>query len=193
MKIISKISILCVITILFLMGCSQKPTPFYPVPDTPKNLVSSVKHINYGNPKPVKTIFDMFRESLSEDNSSGSSSSKVKGGSCYSIKNENMKNACLANALKKENHCFAITNGDSRNLCLGVVRKNEANCFGINSDNKDSQNFCLGSVKNDQSYCFQIKNEDLKNSCIAGTQRNKNYCFQIKNEDTKNSCLGGFE
>lgn len=197
MKFLNKYTVITLISILFLLGCSEKKVVFKPVPNTPKQLVSSIEWINYKEPKPVKTIFDMFRESLSDtsSNSSGTSnSSSVKGSSCYSVKNENLRNACLANAFKQESNCFSIIDDENlRNHCLGVVKGTESNCFSITIDYEDSRNFCLGSVKKNQSYCFDIKSKDLKNACIATATRNKNYCYEVKNEDRKNVCLGGFD
>jgi len=108
-------------------------------------------------------------------------------GWCYSIKNEDMKNSCLANTENKESWCYSIKNEDMKNDCLANAKNKESWCYSIK--NEDMKNSCLANVKNKESWCYSIKNEDMKNSCLANTKNKESWCYSIKNEDMKNSCL----
>ena len=65
--------------------------------------------------------------------------------SCYSIRDADRKNMCLAQAKRQESYCYAIRNGDDKHLCLAVVKQRRSDCYSIRSN--DQKNMCLAQVK----------------------------------------------
>ena len=60
---------------------------------------------------------------------------------CYSIKDHDRKNLCLATSKSQVSYCYAIKNTDNRNMCLARVGMKKTNCYSIKD--KDSQKECL--------------------------------------------------
>ena len=106
---------------------------------------------------------------------------------CYRIKNEDMKNSCIANTKNDTSWCYNIKNEDMKNSCIANTKNDTSWCYNIK--NEDMKNSCIANTKNDTSWCYNIKNEDMKNSCIANTKNDTSWCYNIKNEDMKNSCI----
>jgi len=50
---------------------------------------------------------------------------------CYSIKNSDQKNYCLAIAKNQESYCYSIRESDSKNLCLAQIKKQKSYCYSI--------------------------------------------------------------
>ena len=65
--------------------------------------------------------------------------------------------------------CFAIRDEDRRNACLAQLKGESWNCFKVQDE--DRRNACLAAVKADRSYCFKIANEDLRKDCLGNTSR----------------------
>lgn len=61
---------------------------------------------------------------------------------CYSMKNSDNKNVCLAKAKNQSSYCYSVLDSDIKNNCLAVV-------------------------KEQRSYCYSIRSNDLKNQCLA--------------------------
>ena len=74
----------------------------------------------------------------------------------YSIATSNAAN---------DSHCYSIRNSDQKNFCLALVKKQDTYCYSIREP--DSKNLCLAQIKNQKSYCYSIKTSDIKNHCIA--------------------------
>jgi len=62
--------------------------------------------------------------------------------SCYSIKNKDKKNLCLAEAKQKKSYCYSIGDRDKKNLCLAVIGKQKSYCYIISSS--EDKHACLG-------------------------------------------------
>ena len=64
---------------------------------------------------------------------------------CYSIKDQDRKNLCLATSKRQVSYCYAIKNADSKNMCLARVDLKKSNCHSIKD--KDSQKECLAMFR----------------------------------------------
>jgi hypothetical protein len=61
--------------------------------------------------------------------------------------------------------CYSIKDNDNKNLCLAKTKNQSGYCYSINDH--DSKNSCLAQVKQQRNYCYNIRNSDLKNECLA--------------------------
>jgi hypothetical protein len=69
------------------------------------------------------------------------------------------------NAQANDSHCYSIKNSDQKNYCLALAKHKDSYCYSIQES--DSKNLCLAQVKNQKSYCYSIKASDSKNQCLA--------------------------
>ena len=69
------------------------------------------------------------------------------------------------NAQASDSHCYSIKNSDQKNYCLALAKHQDSYCYSIQES--DSKNLCLAQVKNQKSYCYSIKSTDAKNQCLA--------------------------
>ena len=61
--------------------------------------------------------------------------------------------------------CYSIKDADMKNECLADVTNNISKCYSIkDSDMKSS---CLARVGNQKSKCYSIKDQDDKQRCLA--------------------------
>lgn len=61
--------------------------------------------------------------------------------------------------------CYSIKDADKKNDCLASTNSNTSYCYSIkDSDMKSS---CLARVGNQQSRCYSIKDQDDKQRCLA--------------------------
>jgi hypothetical protein len=65
---------------------------------------------------------------------------------CYRIRDEAMRNACLARTKADPSYCYKVREEDQRNACLA-------------------------ETKADRSYCYRVRNQDQRNACLAKTPR----------------------
>ena len=68
-------------------------------------------------------------------------------------------------AQANDSHCYSIKNSDQKNYCLALAKHQDSYCYSIHES--DSKNLCLAQVKNQKSYCYSIKASDSKNQCLA--------------------------
>ena len=64
---------------------------------------------------------------------------------CYSIKDADRKNLCLATSTSQLSHCHAIRDSDAKNMCLARLTLQKSYCFNIKA--KDGKAECLGFFK----------------------------------------------
>lgn len=64
---------------------------------------------------------------------------------CYSIRDADRKNMCLAQAKRQDSYCYSIRNADDKHMCLAVVKNRRSDCYSIRSS--DQKNMCLAQVK----------------------------------------------
>jgi hypothetical protein len=64
---------------------------------------------------------------------------------CYSIRDADRKNMCLARARNQESYCYSIRHSDDKHMCLAVVKKRRSDCYSIRSN--DQKNMCLAQVR----------------------------------------------
>jgi hypothetical protein len=60
---------------------------------------------------------------------------------CYSIKDSDLKNQCLAETRNEKSRCYSIKNADLKNSCLARVGGNKSQCYSIKD--KDQKQRCL--------------------------------------------------
>ena len=106
---------------------------------------------------------------------------------CYRIKAPDQKNACLAETKSEQSNCYRIQDPDQRNDCLGTLKHEQSYCYRI--QDPDERNACLGGVKTERSYCYRIDAPDERNACLAEVNAQRSYCYQIKNPDERSACL----
>jgi len=75
----------------------------------------------------------------------GSSLALADATSCYSIKDSDSKNYCLAMSHRQASYCYSIHDGDSKHYCLAQTRSQRTYCYSIHRS--DLKNQCLGLVK----------------------------------------------
>jgi len=68
-------------------------------------------------------------------------------------------------AQANDSHCYSIKNSDQKNYCLALAKDKDSYCYSIQES--DSKNLCLAQVKKQKSYCYSIKASDSKNQCLA--------------------------
>ena len=64
-----------------------------------------------------------------------------------------------------DSYCYSIRNSDQKNSCLALAKKQDNYCYSIREP--DSKNLCLAQIKNQKSYCYSIQSNDIKNHCLA--------------------------
>jgi hypothetical protein len=64
-----------------------------------------------------------------------------------------------------DSHCYSIKNADQKNFCIALVKKYGSYCYNISES--DSKHMCLAQIKNQKSYCYSIQSHDVKNHCLA--------------------------
>ena len=69
------------------------------------------------------------------------------------------------NAHANDSHCYSIKNSDQKNYCLALAKHHDSYCYSIQES--DTKNLCLAQIKNQKSYCYSIKASDSKNQCLA--------------------------
>ena len=75
----------------------------------------------------------------------GSSFTFADATSCYSIKDSDSKNYCLAMSHRQANYCYSIKDSDSKNYCLAQTHSQRTYCYSIHAG--DLKNQCLGLVR----------------------------------------------
>jgi hypothetical protein len=67
-----------------------------------------------------------------------------------------------------ESNCYSIKNTDQKNYCLAISKAQNSFCYSIHES--DLKNTCLGQVSNNKNYCYGIQSSDTKNKCLALAQ-----------------------
>ena len=62
-------------------------------------------------------------------------------------------------------NCYAIRDNSLRQQCLAETQRNEAYCYGMR--NSDEKNKCLAKVSGNRAYCYSIRSADEKAYCLA--------------------------
>lgn len=62
-------------------------------------------------------------------------------------------------------NCYQIKDNDMKNNCLALEKGQVSYCYQIR--NNDARNYCLAKLKEQKSYCYQIKDADKKNECLT--------------------------
>lgn len=97
----------------------------------------------------------------------------------------NLKNMCLAVTGKFKSNCYSIKDKDLKNACLGMTTY-ESNCYSI--QNNDLKKLCIGKSKYPNE-CYGIQDKDLKSTCV-GITKFPNECYSVKNKNLKLLCAG---
>jgi hypothetical protein len=64
-----------------------------------------------------------------------------------------------------ETHCYSIRDNDEKNYCLAMAKRQDSYCYSIRES--DAKNICLAQAKGQKSYCYSVRNSDNKNKCLA--------------------------
>lgn len=68
-------------------------------------------------------------------------------------------------AWSNESRCYSIRDSDQKNHCLAMAKGQSSYCYSIRDS--DFKNVCLAQTKSQKSYCYSIRANDLKNQCLA--------------------------
>lgn len=68
-------------------------------------------------------------------------------------------------AWPNESRCYSIRDADQKNHCLAMAKGQSSYCYSIRDS--DLKNVCLAQTKSQKSYCYSIRASDLKNQCLA--------------------------
>ncbi len=71
-------------------------------------------------------------------------------------------------AMAGESNCYSIKDADQKNHCLALAKRQDSYCYSIRAD--DAKNLCLAQTKGQKSYCYSIRSSDTKNQCLALTR-----------------------
>lgn len=74
-----------------------------------------------------------------------------------------------ASAADDSGRCYSIKNPDLRAACLAETRKSSSRCYSIR--NADRRRLCLAQTTGQKSRCYGIRDNDLRNACLAGMDR----------------------
>ena len=61
--------------------------------------------------------------------------------------------------------CYSIRDNDRKNMCLALARRDASACYSIRDN--DDKNLCLAQVRGQRSNCYSIRDNDQKNQCLA--------------------------
>lgn len=61
--------------------------------------------------------------------------------------------------------CFSIKDQDRKNHCLALAKDQVSYCHSIRES--DLKNFCQAQVKEQKSYCHSIRSSDTRNQCLG--------------------------
>lgn len=62
-------------------------------------------------------------------------------------------------------NCYAIRDNALRQQCLAETQRNSAQCYGILD--QDQKNYCLAVTTGNSAYCYSIRDSDKKAFCLA--------------------------
>ena len=62
--------------------------------------------------------------------------------------------------------CYSIKDADLRQSCLAETRNNKGTCYSIKD--ADRRQLCLAQTTGQKSICYNIKDKDKKAACLAG-------------------------
>ncbi len=132
----------------------------------------------------VDKVVDYVQE-IGQEMSQNSQTGATK---CMAIKNEDLKNECVAIKNNMTSQCYSIKSDATKQNCLANIEKKDSYCFLIKNENLRQS--CLASVHNDDSYCYAIKGyTDLTRSCVALSTNNDSICYGIINESMRYHCI----
>jgi hypothetical protein len=66
--------------------------------------------------------------------------------------------------------CYSIKDSDNNNICLAKTKNQSGYCYSVRDG--DIKNNCLAEVKQKRSYCYNIRSNELKNECLALAENN---------------------
>lgn len=62
-------------------------------------------------------------------------------------------------------NCYAIRDNSLRQQCLAETQRNQAHCYSIRD--QDQKNYCLAVTSNNRTFCYSIKDSDKKAYCLS--------------------------
>lgn len=68
-------------------------------------------------------------------------------------------------AAQDTSRCYSIRDNDRKNMCLALARRDASTCYSIRDN--DDKNLCLAQVRGQRSTCYSIRDNDQKNQCLA--------------------------
>jgi predicted nuclease of predicted toxin-antitoxin system len=68
-------------------------------------------------------------------------------------------------SIAQSSQCYSIKDADLKNECLAITKGNPSQCYSIKG--KDLKNSCLARVKDQKSRCYSIKDKDQKYRCLS--------------------------
>jgi len=69
----------------------------------------------------------------------------------------------------ESSRCFSIRDSDLRNACLASTRGSKSRCYSIKD--ADRKWLCLAQVIGERSRCYSVHDHDLRTFCLAGMGR----------------------
>lgn len=64
--------------------------------------------------------------------------------------------------------CYSIRDSDQRNYCVAQAKRDPGSCYSIRD--ADQKNYCLATIRKDSGQCYSIRDQNLRNQCRALTQ-----------------------
>jgi hypothetical protein len=74
-----------------------------------------------------------------------------------------------AQAATDPSRCYSIRDADLRNACLAETRGEKGQCYAIRDH--DQRQLCLARITGQKSTCYNIRDKDQRAACQAGMGR----------------------
>ena len=71
-----------------------------------------------------------------------------------------------AQAATDPSRCYSIRDADLRNACLAETRGEKGQCYAIRDH--DRRQLCLAQTTGQKSTCYNVHDKDRKAACLAG-------------------------
>jgi len=71
-----------------------------------------------------------------------------------------------AHAADDSSRCYSIRDSDLRQACLAETRNNKGTCYAISDP--DRRQLCIAQTTGQKSSCYNVRDKDKKAACLAG-------------------------
>ena len=96
---------------------------------------------------------------------------------CYSIRDTNERDRCLAKTKDEPTRCYGIDNPDARNACH---REAKGESRAATASATPTSAACLATTRSEPSRCNSIEDPDDRNACLAEVKSERSYATRSR-------------